>query len=245
MKLPSQLTFSIAVALLAMAVAHQTSLADSVDKKEKDGVALLEKEGCFHCHFIAGDGGFVGPPLAGIAKYRTADEIVNTLTGKRPLPPADPKSVFDPGELMRHVKLDKKTAEAIANYLIANSSQDSFQVNGHRTDAKEDLPAGFTFVPRVPSDQSRKGFLAYKESGCAACHEIGGIGGRRGPALDGVGARLSKDAIAKRVTAGAIITFNEKEYKPTEYSMPPSQLPEEQVALITEFLLTLPEKPGQ
>lgn len=232
---------AFAVALLAIALTNQMAFADSSSETTSKGRALLEKEGCLHCHFVGGSGGFVGPPFGGISKFRTEEDIVNTLTGKRPLPPEYPKGIFDPREFMRHVRLDKKTADAIAKYLITASADEEFEVGGHST-SNDDTPGGITFVPREPSKQSRLGFLGYKEGGCAACHEIGGIGGRRGPRLDGVGARLSKIQIENRVTSGAIVTFGGKEYRPTEYSMPPARLPQKQVEQISEFLLTLPQK---
>lgn len=232
---------ALAIASLALALTHQIAFADSSSGTTSKGRALLEKEGCLHCHFVEGSGGVVGPPFGGISKFRTEEDIVNTLTGKRPLPPNYPKGVFDPREFMRHVRVDKKTAESIAKYLITVSADEDFGVNGH-SGSKDDVPGGITFVPREPSKQSRLGFLGYKEGGCAACHEIGGIGGRRGPSLDGVGARLSKNQIENRVNSGAIVTFGGKEYRPTEYSMPPARLPKDQVEQITEFLLTLPQK---
>lgn len=35
--------------------------------------------------------------------------------------------------------------------------------------------------------------------GCLGCHSLKGKGGRRGPAWDGVGARLSPDALRKQI----------------------------------------------
>lgn len=238
-----QQAYVIAIASLSMTLS-QMAFAGS-NETQTSGAALLEKEGCLHCHFIGGKGGFVGPPFEGISKFRSTGDIVDTLTGKRPLPPDYPTGIFDPREFMRHVRVDKKTAEAIAKYLIEFSTEESYSVNGHDKTKDEELPGGFKFVPHEPSKQSRLGFLDYKEGGCAACHEVAGIGGRRGPALDGVGARLSKAAIENRITTGALVMFDEKEYRPTEYSMPPARLPQADVERLTEFLLTLPPKPSK
>ena len=230
------------IATLIASVAYQFAIA-APSSNTSNGAQLLEREGCLHCHYMLGKGGLIGPPFDGIEKFRTEDDIVNTLTNRRPLPPNYPKGAFDPRELMRHVRLDKATAREIAKYLVSAHSEESFEVKGHTVDgAKEDLPGGFTFVPHDPSEMSRKGLSAFKEGGCAACHQIGGIGGRRGPDLDGIGARLSKTTIQNRIRSGAIVFFDGKEYKPTEYSMPPAQLSAEQVSQITEFLLTLAPK---
>ncbi|MDZ4836948.1 MAG: cytochrome c [Candidatus Melainabacteria bacterium] len=240
MNLRRQKTGGIAIVVFAIAL-MQSAFAGSSDQTTSKGAQLLEKEGCLHCHYVGGRGGFVGPPFEGISKYRSEEDIINTLTNKRPLPPRHPRGVFDAGEFMRHVRVDKKTAEEISKYLISFPAKGSFIVKGHGETA-DDLPGGFTFVPQEPSEQTRMGLRVYKEGGCAACHEIGGIGGRIGPQLDGIGARLSKTAIGNRITTGATVMFNEKEYRPTEYSMPPTELPKDQIRAITEFLLTLPAK---
>ncbi|MBX9670437.1 MAG: cytochrome c [Candidatus Obscuribacterales bacterium] len=207
------------------------------------GKELLEKQGCLHCHYIRGDGGLIGPPFEGIGKFRSEDDIVTLLTKKRSLPPSYPKSIVDPREFMRHVRLDKKTAQEIARYILTTPVEEPFEVRGHGEDVPpKGLPEGFKFQPHPASENSRKGLIAFKESGCAACHSIGGMGGRRGPELDGIGARLSRANIENRVSNGAILFFGDKEYKPTEYAMPPSQLAPEQIAQITEFLLTLPRE---
>lgn len=217
--------------------------AAQAQKKQSDnGAQLLEKNGCLHCHYIRGKGGLIGPPFEGIGKVRTEQDIVTTLTKKRPLPEYYPRGIVDAREFMRHVKLDKKSAQEIAKYLISTPVEEAFEVKGHGEVKSEDLPGGFKFVPQPPSDESRKGFSLYKENGCAACHVIGGMGGRRGPDLDGVGARLNRTAIENRIARGAIVMFDGKEYRPTEYIMPPAQLSPEQVNQITQFLLTLPEK---
>ncbi len=183
----------------------------------------------------------------GISRFRSEADIVKILTEKRSLPLYYPKGLVDPREFMRHVKLDKKTAHEIAKYLISTPVEESFEVRGH---GEDDIPreaqlGDFKFRPHEPSEASRKGFIKYKEAGCAACHIIGGMGGRRGPDLDGIGARLNKSSIESRIAGGAIVFFEEKEYKTSEYLMPPARLSEEQVAQITEFLLTLPLTKGK
>lgn len=227
--------------------AQQLALAGESGKlPQLSGKQLVEKNGCLHCHYMRGDGGLIGPPFEGIGKYRSEQDIVVTLTNKRQLPDYYPKNVFDPREFMRHVKLEKSTAEKIAKYLVTTPEEPSFEVRGHGEDDRSEKPdsmvPGFHFRPNTPTAVSRKGLIAFKEGGCAACHSIAGVGGSRAPHLDGVGARLNKTSIANRIAGGAILMLGGKEYRPTEYSMPPAELPPEQISEITEFLLTLPEK---
>ncbi len=218
------------------------AVAENEVKKSPPGYSALEKQGCLHCHFVNGDGGLVGPPLNGIRKYRTEENIIDVLTKKRELPFYYPKGVLDPREFMRHVKLDKSTATDIAKYLMTLPEDESIGVKGHADVTKDAAPKGFSYEPAQPNEATRRGLATYREAGCAACHAIGGQGGRRGPELDGVGARLSKNGIENAITHGAIVTVDGEEYKPTEYSMPPTQLAPTQVKEITDFLLTLPTK---
>lgn len=234
------------ILIIGLAVSMQESAAaPNTNKSQSHAAETLEKQGCFQCHYLRGRGGLIGPPFEGIGKYRTEDDIVGVLTTKRPLQPYLPKGVLDPREFMRHVMLDKKTAQAIATYLLSIPVEEALEFKGHGEENQDDSPQDFQFTPREPSSASRKGMQVYKEAGCAACHSIGSLGGWRGPGLEGVGARLSKNAIENRIARGATVFFDGKRYEPTEFSMPPSELSEEQVKQIAEFLLTLPKKPGK
>jgi mono/diheme cytochrome c family protein len=42
----------------------------------------------------------------------------------------------------------------------------------------------------------------FRESGCAHCHTIRGVGGNKGPDLSGAGRRLKKDAIERQIVSG-------------------------------------------
>lgn len=231
---------ALSVIALGLFLVNDQSIANS---SAADAEKVMEKQGCLHCHYLRGRGGFIGPPLEGIRKFRTEDEIVDVLRKERPLPRRYPKGIIDPSEFMKHVHLNESEAKALASYLVSLPEEESFEVKGHGEDDSDSIPQGFTFKPKAPSELSRKGMEVYKESGCVACHSIAGFGGWRGPSLDAVGAKLSKSAIENRISRGATIFFDGKEYKPSEYSMPPAELAPEQVTQITEFLLTLPVKP--
>jgi nitric oxide reductase subunit C len=236
---------AVSLGLSVLSVGLIQSLAQAGPKEGKaapgKGAELLKEQGCLHCHYVKGDGGLIGPPLDGIEKYRTEDDIVATLTRSRPLPDHYPRGIVDPREFMKHVKLSRATAREIARYLMtAGKDEDQLVVKGHGEDEPETLPEGFKFTPSAPSESSRKGLAKYKDSGCQACHAIGGVGGRVGPALDGIGARMSRSFMENRIARGAIVFFGDKEYRPSEYIMPPSQLSKEEIAQITDFLMTLP-----
>lgn len=48
----------------------------------------------------------------------------------------------------------------------------------------------------------RQGALVFQEKQCRNCHELGGLGGQRGPALDDVATRLTEDELYRQVLQG-------------------------------------------
>jgi mono/diheme cytochrome c family protein len=75
------------------------------------------------------------------------------------------------------------------------------------------------------------GTKVYAMQKCALCHSIGGIGGKK-LALDGVGSRLKPDAIQKWIRTPKVMKADT-----TMKSYP--NLPEKDLAALTEYLMTL------
>jgi ubiquinol-cytochrome c reductase cytochrome b subunit len=48
----------------------------------------------------------------------------------------------------------------------------------------------------------RQGQIVFQEKQCRNCHMLGGVGGQRGPALDGVATRLTYDQLVRQVLQG-------------------------------------------
>ena len=63
----------------------------------------------------------------------------------------------------------------------------------------EPVPASF-LAGRTPLE--RQGALVFKVKQCANCHALGDTGGQRGPALDEVAVRLTKDQLIRQVIQG-------------------------------------------
>ncbi len=64
-----------------------------------------------------------------------------------------------------------------------------------------------TLPPAVTADlgaQERHGALLFVSKGCAACHQIEGVGGRRGPDLTHAATRLPRDRIVERILTGGV-----------------------------------------
>jgi ubiquinol-cytochrome c reductase cytochrome b subunit len=55
---------------------------------------------------------------------------------------------------------------------------------------------------RGRSPLALQGALLVQEKQCRNCHSLGGVGGRRGPALDGVADRLDADALTRQLLQG-------------------------------------------
>lgn len=215
-------------------------LAAAPEAISQDGAASLEKQGCMHCHSLDGKGGLIGPPFDNIGKFRSQKFIENKLTSASRKSVKTAKSYPDPSELMRHVLLKKETANRIADFLVKHKSTADWSVKSHGGIEKDDVPLGSAFSPHPVSKESRLGLALYRDKGCAACHSINLIGGRLGPALDGIGAKRSRKFIENRISLGAIVSYGDKEYKPSAYNMPALNLSQKEVRQISEFLLTLP-----
>ena len=48
----------------------------------------------------------------------------------------------------------------------------------------------------------RQGAIVFQEKQCRNCHQVGGLGGRRGPSLDDVATRLTEDQLVRQVIQG-------------------------------------------
>lgn len=217
-------------------------LACPVQAETSDGAGEFEKQGCMHCHSLDGEGGMIGPPLDNIKEFRSKESVQTKLTKQFKPKTKRSHDYPKPADLMNHVVLKEETAKKIADYLYNYQSKATWQAKGHGTINKDEVPLGSSFKPRPISKDSRLGFVLYRDHGCAACHSINTIGGRLGPALDGIGARRSRKFIEGRINTGATVSYGDKEYKPSAYTMPSMNLSQKDVRLLTEFLLTLPRK---
>jgi len=69
------------------------------------------------------------------------------------------------------------------------------------------MDAGTALATPVAYVQGRsplelQGALVVQNKQCRNCHSLGGDGGRRGPALDGVATRLTRDQLIRQVLQG-------------------------------------------
>jgi mono/diheme cytochrome c family protein len=74
------------------------------------------------------------------------------------------------------------------------------EIAGAQSASPKTQPPAPAVVP--PPPPITDGPTLFRERGCVQCHEIRGVGGHKGPDLSGVGRRLKKDVILKRIEQG-------------------------------------------
>jgi cytochrome c2 len=119
------------------------------------------------------------------------------------------------------------------------SFKDGYAIASHPTGIQSKPPK--QFAPLKETASSEAGKKLFYERGCISCHSVNGLGGWIGPALNGVGARLSRDTIKYRISNGGF----KVEKMPGEESqkmnvMPKSGATPKEIEQMTDFLLTLP-----
>jgi mono/diheme cytochrome c family protein len=84
---------------------------------------------------------------------------------------------------------------------------------------------------QLSNPKIERGKTVYNENGCAACHVIGGIGGRTGPSLDGTGEKYDAEKLRE-------ILLNPQTLNPNTV-MPAFEGSEEDLDALVAYLLSL------
>jgi len=215
----------------------------AVTTESKEGEDWFDGLNCMACHSIHSVGGTLGPALDGIGAVRSREYLIARLADteeeKRKFASlADPKRLGDV-----HVRLSVPTTMRITAYLLTlPEPPNGFIVTPHvRRRPAEPESTRTNYKPAALTASSEAGRKLYWQTGCAACHSVGKVGGWFAPALDGIGGRHSREFITDHIsnpkTHSAIPSLNGE----TEQSrMPRMPLPAEEVRQLTEFLMTLP-----
>ncbi len=76
--------------------------------------------------------------------------------------------------------------------------------------------------------------------GCLACHSLGNLGGTFAEKFDGVGSRLTKEAIKQQMKNADLLTLSDGgEYGARGTVMPPMNLSEAEIEDLGSYLITL------
>lgn len=208
----------------------------------KKGKQLYEKLNCGSCHTVEGSGGTLGPPLDGIGGHRGEQFITARLLDPERQMRDFPEIFGGRPNLMPHPGVSRSQARDIAKYLLTLAEPPGgFLVTVHAPIPKEEPKEGRP-EPPLPQkrehpqksaldEEARKGLKAFIDHGCASCHQVGGTGGRFGPALDGIGTRRSEESI-QHILEGQTGNIAMKSQS--------LELTAQEVKSITRFLMSLP-----
>jgi nitric oxide reductase subunit C len=147
------------------------------------GKVLWEENNCMGCHTLFGEGAYYAPELTRVYERRGPAFIGAMLK--------DPEAMY-PGKrkMVNYGFSDEQISDLVAFFQWCNG------VNLNGFPPKPDLMPVALTAGGVAATADRPQIFNQM---CVACHSLGGQGGVVGPALDGVGKRLSAADIRLRL----------------------------------------------
>lgn len=143
------------------------------------GKELWESNNCMGCHTLFGEGAYYAPELTKVYSRRGETFIRQMLK--------DPQSMYPGERKMQKYNLSEDEISALVAFLRWSGEVD---LNGFPADPP--LKSSASVV--VPADEGSQvaAPVAFNQL-CLACHQVGGSGGKVGPALDGIGSRQTAE----------------------------------------------------
>lgn len=184
------------------------------------GKHLFDRSNCMGCHTILGEGAYYAPELTKVYARRGPIFIAQMLR--------DPEKMF-PGKrrMWKYDFSEREIADLVAFFeWIGKMDLNGFPARPVLGAAAAPAAAGAGTVAAARPEVFGQV--------CTACHQLAGQGGTVGPALDGVGARLSHDQIVTWLRDPPAV-------KPGT-AMPKLPLTEDQLQELATFLSA--QKPG-
>lgn len=214
------LLFSVLLLILTIDTLRQVPMQtkeSNLSEEVKRGKLLWDKNNCMGCHTIMGEGAYYAPELTKVYDRRGPDWMKVFIK--------DPQAMF-PGER----KMTKYNfTESEINDLIAFFKWiGEVDLNGFP--AKPTLALAMNSAPVNANNSSLPQPEKFK-SLCIACHSLSGVGGKVGPALDGISKKYNPDYLHKWISNPAAV-------KPGT-AMPKLELTEEEKNEIVKFLGTI------
>ncbi len=211
------LLFTVLLLILTVDTLRQVPIQtreSNLSEEVKRGKLLWDKNNCMGCHTIMGEGAYYAPELTKVYDRRGPEWMKVFIK--------DPQAMF-PGER----KMTKyNVTDAEINDLIAFFKWiGEVDLNGFP--AKPTLAVSINSLPTSVDNSSIPQPAKFK-SLCMACHSLSGVGGKVGPALDGVGRKFNSEYLHKWIS-------NPSEVKPGT-AMPKLELTEEEKNEIVKFL---------
>ncbi len=163
--------------------------ADRLSDQVVAGKQVFQKYNCNDCHTILGFGGYYAPDLTKVYRRRGPRYIKRALT--------EPEVLF--ANSFRHMPQQHITPEEQQQLLaffewVGNIDNLDWPPQDSKTRGKSETRRLLGGTPLS------SGAALFKASGCFECHQLGGVGGDTGPALDSVGARMSVEQLQAYIT---------------------------------------------
>jgi ubiquinol-cytochrome c reductase cytochrome b subunit len=174
--------------------------------QEMAGIHYFRQENCESCHNVTGDQPKNGPNLINTAKRHDSDWLMKHFM--------DPAGATK-GSAMKPVDLNDAALKDLTA-LMLKLTPDNGDVVGTAPDFAVD------------------GAMVFQKNSCAACHSLNGVGGKIGPALNGLAQRRNE--------AWVIQHFQEPQKMSKGTSMPPYKFNATDMQNIVSYLFTLPDK---
>lgn len=147
------------------------------------GKYIWEDNNCMGCHTILGEGAYYAPELTKVVDRRGPEWIAVFLR--------DPEAMF-PGQ--RRMTQYNFSDEEIQDTIAFLDWIGKIDTNGFPPEP--DLARALVLASAAPAAPPvAQTTPDYFNTICIACHAVGGSGGGVGPALDGVGNRLTADEL--------------------------------------------------
>lgn len=158
-------------------IPEQTRENEITEEVER-GKALWERSNCMGCHTLFGEGAYYAPELTRVVERR-GEPFVRAML-------LSPQAMY-PGE--RKMQDYGFTEEEAADLIAFLRWCGRVDLNG--------FPADPPLMPPATTAAATDGRPAIFDQVCVACHSLRGSGGQVGPALDGVGLRLTADELRR------------------------------------------------
>ncbi|OGP84598.1 MAG: hypothetical protein A2Z08_05945 [Deltaproteobacteria bacterium RBG_16_54_11] len=159
----------------------QRTHENALNPQVAQGKWVWQKYNCNDCHTILGIGAYYAPDLTKVMSARDADWTRRFLK--------DPEAVWPAARKMPNLHVQDQEIDALVAFLA--------WVNG--IDTNDWPPKPLVASTAALTQQAQRGAGLYSFQGCAACHTIGGVGGKVGPDLTRVGGRRSRGWIEQQV----------------------------------------------
>jgi mono/diheme cytochrome c family protein len=146
-----------------------------------EGRRLFENQGCRGCHKLNGVGGSIGPDLTGEgANLRSPQWLERHFLNPNAVSANSP---------MPNFHFSKEQARALTFYMLSLTNQE--------------MGSYYSSVRLIPSPGY--GRQLFVEKNCISCHNIGGVGAKSGPNLEGVTKQHSPGWLDEQLVNPALV----------------------------------------